>query len=81
MLIGQTPRVYAIGIFQKHVMVILERLVLPGLTPVRKLGEKGSRCAATVNNDLFKLFVCKVFEALISLKTRIGRRAESDTDW
>ncbi len=81
MLIDQTSSVYAIDIFQKHVMIILERSILSELTSIRKLDEKDSRCAATVNNDLFKLFVCKAFEAVISLKTRIDRRVESDTDW
>lgn len=80
MLIDQTSHVYAIDIFQKHVMIILKRLILSELKSIHKLDEKDSRCAATVNNNLFKLFVCKIFEALILLKTRIDRHVESNTD-
>lgn len=81
MLIGQPFSIDSIGSFQKRIVIALERLVLLGVTPVRKLSENSSRRAATMDSDLVKFFVCKTLEAIKPLKVRIGRSAESDTDW
>jgi hypothetical protein len=78
---GEAFFVYTIGVFQKHVAVILECPVIPGLTPVAKLSEEGCRCSTTVDDDLLNFFVPETFEAVYPFQFRIGRRCESDADW
>lgn len=50
--------------FWEVFMTFLEYPIHPRLTPIRKPGEEGSRCAAILDHDPIKSLVCETFEGI-----------------